>query len=277
MTDCRNCRRDTELFLCTLCAKELHALLADLPWLCEELEVTVVRQDKLATGVIGRGSDNPSPINVGAMELARNLHNQLGTIVRELLETAGRTDAPADRNTAMARWLYSHHHAIVCHPYAGQTMREIRTGTEAILGVINRVSRMYCGPCTTVTGHRPDGTDIECGIDLYADRDNLVDIQCPKCKTWIEPRRQLLTTITRRDLLTKNWIIEAMAHLDEEITPSQFDGWFYSGRIRIRGYLHHGRIVPKRVRKTDERVFSLTQARQLRRNSESSQADDAVL
>lgn len=268
MTDCRNCRRDTELFLCGLCAKELHALLADFGWLCEELEVTVVRQDRLATGVIGRSSDNPSPVNVGAMELARNLHGQLSTIVRDLCETHGSWELPADRNQAMAGWLYKHSQAITCSPHAGQIMREIRTGTEAVLQVINRVSRMYCGPCTTVVSHGPHGEDIECATDLFADRECPEDIQCPRCKTWIEPRKQLLTTITRRDLLTKSWIIEAMTHLDETITDEEFDAWFYKGRIKIRGYLHSGRIVAKRVRKSDERVFSLTQARQLRRRTD---------
>ena len=264
MTDCRNCRRETELFLCQLCAKELHALLADFGWLCEELEVTVVRQDRLATGVIGRGSDNPSPINVGAMELARNLHNQLGTIVRELLETAGRTDAPADRNTAMARWLYSHHHAIVCHPYAGQTMREIRSGTEAILCVINRVSRMYCGPCTTVVSHNSHGEDIECGVDLYADREAMEDIQCPRCKTWVEPRKQLLVTITRRDLLPEPKLLETLATLGEKVSRVKLYDWIKAGALRPRGYVHQGRIVPERIRRGDPRVFSLSQARQLR-------------
>ena len=89
MTDCRNCRRETDLYLCQLCAKELGALLNDLPWLLDQLEITVIRQDKLSTGVIGRSSDNPSPINVGAMELSRNLRGQLGTIIRDLCEMRG--------------------------------------------------------------------------------------------------------------------------------------------------------------------------------------------
>lgn len=266
MTDCRNCRRNTELFLCGLCAKELHALLADLPWLLEQLEITVVRQDKLATGVVGRGSDNPSPINVGAMELARNLHGQLGTIIRDLNEVRGQhVDTGVGwRSASMARWLYRHSQAISCSEDAGQIMREIRGGTEAILAVINRASRMYCGPCTTVVGHNPHGEDIECGVDLYADRESLEDIQCPRCKTWIEPRRQLLTTITRRDLLPEPKLLETLATLGEAVSRVKLYDWIKAGALRPRGYVHQGRIVPERIRRGDPRVFSLSQARQLR-------------
>jgi hypothetical protein len=75
-------------------------------------------------------------------------------------------------------------------------------------------------------------------------------------------------TISRRDVLTKDWIIEAMQHLDEAITDEQFDRWFYNGRIKIRGYLHNGRIVARRVREVDERLFSLKQVRELRSQSQ---------
>ena len=265
MTDCRNCRRDTELFLCTLCAKELHALLADLPWLCEQLEVTVVRQDKLATGVIGRSSDNPSPINIGAMELSRNLHNQLGTIVRDLHETRGKTpDTRAWTTPAMARWLYAHTSAIACSDDAGQIMREVRSGTEAVLTVINRVSRMWCGPCATVVGHNPQGEDIECGIDLWADRDSLEDIRCPKCRHTINPRQQLLITLKRGDLLPEPKLLEIMESLGERVSRVRLYDWIRAGRLRPRGYVHQGRIVPALIRRGDPRVFSLSQARQLR-------------
>lgn len=265
MTDCRNCRRDTELFLCRLCAKELHALLADLPWLCRQLQITVTRQDKLGTAVVGRGSDNPSPINVGAMELARNLHNQLGTWVRGLAEDRGVTALPADTGTAgLAQWLCEHIGSISCSPEAGVLMREIRGGTEAILAAINRSSRMYCGPCTTVRGHDPSGQDVECGHDLYADRESPEDIQCPRCKVWVNPREQLLVTIRRRDLLPERHLLETMETIGEPVSRVRLYDWIRSGRLRPRGWVHHGRVVSHQVQRGDARVFSLEQARRLR-------------
>lgn len=265
MTDCRNCRRSTELFLCQLCTKELHALLADLPWLLDQLEITVIRQDKLSTGVIGRSSDNPSPINVGAMELSRNLRGQLGTMVRDLCEVRGVT-APkkAWSNSVMAQWLGTNISAISCSEDAGQISREIRTGTEAVLAVINRVSRMYCGPCTSVVARNPQGEDVECGHDLYADRESVGDAQCTKCQQYFDPRQQLLTTIKRRDLLPEPALLETLATLGEKVSRVKLYDWIRSGALRPRGYVHQGRIVPTRIQRGDPRVFSLSHARQLR-------------
>lgn len=264
MSTCQHCHRDTELYLCQLCGKELSALLSDLPWLCDQLEVTVTRQDKLGLASVGKSSDNPSPVNVGAMELARNLRNQLGTIIRDLCEPSNYPVPVCYTNAAMARWLGGNIASIACSAAAGDTYDEIRAATDAILAVINRTSRMWCGPCTTVIAHDPNGADIECGIDLYADRYNLAEmIQCPKCRRFIEPRQQLLATIKRGDLLPENKLLEIMDSLGEKLSRRRLYEWISAGSLRPRGYVHHGRIVPERIRRGDPRVFSLSQARQL--------------
>lgn len=266
MADCRHCRRDTELFLCTLCAKELGALLGDLPWLLRQLDITVTRQDKLGTASVGKSSDNPSPVNIGAMELARNLRDQLGTLVRDLCESRG-LEVPDKKWTTvnLAGWLEINLQTIACSEDAGEVYDEIRHATDAILGAINRTSRMWCGPCTTVVAHDPNGADIECGIDLYADRENLAEmIQCPKCRMFCEPRVQLLNTIKRGDLLPEAKLLEIMDSLGEKVSRNRFYDWIKAGSLRPRGYVHHGRIVAERIRREDLRVFSLSQARQLR-------------
>ena len=266
MADCRHCRRDTDLFLCTLCTKELGALLCDLPWLLRQLDITVTRQDRLGTAQVGKSSDNPSPINIGAMETARNIHGQLSTLVRDLCESRG-MEVPAKAWTTdiMAGWLQVNLQAITCSEGAGEIYDEIRTTTDAILAAINRSSRMWCGPCTTVVAHDPSGADIECGIDLYADRENLAEmIQCPKCKIYTDPRSQLLTTIKRGDLLPEAKLLEIMDSLGEKVTRYRLLDWVKAGSLRPRGYFHHGRIVPEQIHPNDARMFSLSQARQLR-------------
>ena len=265
MTDCRNCRRDTELFLCTLCAKELHALLADLPWLCEQLEITITRQDRLNLGIVGKSSNaSPSPVNVGAMELGRSLRNELSTMVRWLREDTGTATPQLIGNAGYARWLYAHAHSIACNADAGVIFREIRAGTEAILRAINPSSRMWCGPCITVVAHNQHGEEIECGVELYAQRDSGEDIQCPRCKMWVNPREQLLTTIKRGDLLPEAKLLETLEVLGEKVSRVRLYDWIKAGSLRPRGYVHHGRIVPNKIRHSDPRVFSLSQARQLK-------------
>jgi hypothetical protein len=164
----------------------------------------------------------------------------------------------------MAEWLGTHMAAISCSEDAGQICREIRTGTEAVLRVINPVNRMYCGPCTTVVAHNPQGEDIECGEDLYTDRENLEDIQCTKCKTFINPREQLLVHFKRKDLMTENELIQVMQRVGEPITESVIDRWLRTNRLTVRGYMHRGRFVAEAFSRRDARVFSLNQARQLR-------------
>ena len=265
MSICQHCHRDTELYLCRLCGKELSALLSDLPWLCDQLEITVTRQDKLGLASVGKSSDNPSPINVGAMELSRNLRNQLTTIVRDLCDPTHHRLPDLPTNAAAARWLGHQLVLITCSPAAGDIYQEIRGATDAILEVINRSSRMWCGPCTTVVAHDPNGADIECGTDLYADRYNLAEmIQCPKCRCFIEPRSQLLATIKRGDLLPEAKLLEIMDSLGEKVSRVRLYDWIKAGSLRPRGYVHHGRIVAERIRRGDPRVFSLSQARQLR-------------
>lgn len=262
MTDCRNCRRDTELYLCGLCQKELTVLLAELPHWLRELETTVIRQDRLTIGEVGHSSDNPSPINVGAMELSRTLSGQLGTLVRELCEERGVEPPtwPANAMTAAA-WLALHVSSIACSEGAGETFDEIAVAKDAILTAINRSSRMYCGPClnTIDTG----GAEEQCGADLYADRESLELINCPRCKAWIDPRKQLVTwaATARGDLLTLDQLVESL-----EVDVAMLRGWIYRGRLRIRGYIGgDGQVTPKR--KGDcERVFSLAQARELQDN-----------
>ena len=265
MTDCRNCRRETDLFLCQLCTKELGALLGELPWLLDQLDITVIRMDKLSTGVIGRSSDNPSPINVGAMELSRTLRGQLGTIIRDVCESRGvQPPAKVWSNSRMAEWIGTHLGSVACDENAGQIYRELRNGTEGILAAINRISRMYCGPCTTVVGHNPQGEDIECGHDLYADREAVGDSRCVKCQRSFNPREQLLITIKRRDLLPESALLETLETLGEKVSRVRLYDWIRAGSLQPRGYVHHGRIVPNRIQRGDPRVFSLSHARQLR-------------
>ena len=263
MTDCRNCRRSTELYLCGLCEKELAVLLAELPHWLRELETTVIRQDRLTTGEVGHSSDNPSPINVGAMELSRTLAGQLGTLVRELCEERGVKPPrwPNDAITATL-WLTINVSAIACSEGAGETFDEIRGAKDAILTAINRSSRMYCGPCLNTIDN--DGVEEQCGADLYADRESLEMVQCPKCKAYIDPRKQLVTwaATARGDLLTLDQLVESL-----EVDPGTVKGWVYRGRLRIRGYIgDDGQVTPKR-KDGSERVFSLSQARGLHSKS----------
>ena len=153
------------------------------------------------------------------MELSRNVSGLLGTIVRELCEQ--RAIRPpvwpaADSARACALWLALNVNAIACSEEAGETFIEIQTTRDSLLTAINRSSRMYCGPCLT---EAEDGT--QCGADIYADREALEMLQCPRCKTWVDPQKQLLAwaATARIDLLTEAQILEQLAIDGTPVTP----------------------------------------------------------
>lgn len=278
---CGNCCRETDLFLCRSCEIELHNHLESLPWFIRQLEVTVTRQDRLATGSVGRSGANPSPINIGAMELSRTISTTLIAIVRDLTEERGRKmPILVTDSVSAAIWLGAHVTAISSGEGAGETMNEIRGIAYAIGKAINRSAPMYCGPCTTIVGRDANG-EVECGRDLWADREEPEQqIQCRKCLVWITPREQLLTMISRRDLLPEFELIKALTHIGEAVSGEdcfcgsfdddicrpcrdRFRDWLYRGKLRIRGYLHDGIVVRRKVQDGDRRLFSLAQVRQL--------------
>lgn len=268
MADCRTCRRTTDTYLCNLCIVDLKQTLAELPWLLTQLQITITRQDKLNLGIVGKsGNASPSPINVGAMELSRQLRSDLAAIITTLTEARHLTPPPADCHV-MVGWLALHTPEIAGDDNAGTIMRDLNNARDALLRAINRNLRMYCGPCITVTAHNRQGEAIECGHDIYAQRDSDDPVQCPRCKTWTTPREQLLATISRRDLLPEANLLETLDTLGEPVSRNRLYGWIKAGRLRPRGWIHHGRIVPRQVRRGDPRVFSLSQARQLRLSDE---------
>ena len=55
-----------------------------------------------------------------------------------------------------------------------------------------------------------------------------------------------------------------MDSLGEKVSRVKLYEWLKAGHLRPRGFLHHGRIVPELIQRGDARVFSLTQARELR-------------
>ena len=277
---CGNCGRETDLFLCRSCQIELANELETLPWFIRQLEITVARQDRLATGSTGRGGSNPSPINLGAMELSRTISTTLLAIVRDLTDSNGRPPPilVTDAVTA-AIWLSAHVTAISTGEAAGVTMKEIRGISYRIGKAINRSAPMYCGPCTTITGRDPDG-NVECGRDLWGDREVPEEpIQCRKCRTWIVPREQLRVMLSRNDLLPEFELIRAMNDIGESLSGtdcicgvdddtclpcrSRFRDWKYRGKLRIFGD-RRGKLPAGKRRK---KLYSVEQARTLVRRT----------
>lgn len=86
---------------------ELAELLGQVPFLVEQLAITITRQDRLGTGPrISRGkTEQPLPFNVGASDAADRLHWELAQWVRAVCEQRQLDYDSRDDTISLARWL----------------------------------------------------------------------------------------------------------------------------------------------------------------------------
>jgi hypothetical protein len=272
-TVCGHCGSATNLFLCNECLHRLAEALTELAWLLTQLDTTVRRQDKLNTGAIGRASDNPSPINLGAMETARDTRATLLTIVTTIAKTGtGRTPQLASVTSSdLAHWLAANTAHIAKHPDAPTILTTIthlvdddeRGRPGPLFTAINRTDRRFAGPCPTIRGHNHRGERIECGTMLYAAFDEDFT-RCPRCETEVDVDKNRMKAAVDRDLLPEPKLLEVLADLGEKVSRVKLYEWIKAGRLQRRGWIHGGAIVQYRIRRGDPTVFSLSQARQLR-------------
>lgn len=274
MNLCQACKRQCDLFLCTDCTGILADMFSQLPWLIEELDIRIQRLDRISQGTIGRARsiDPPAIIDFDACETARELRKELRHWVETVAKRhTGRTPPGLDTVTTadLARWLQLNTEAIARLDIAGGIFHDLkkRVGTDQrggqLVKAINRTARHFAGPCPTVRGHNQRGEDIECGEILYADEDETT-VTCPRCRQDINVERNRLRANVERDLMTEPKILETMTNLDEKISRVTFYRWVREKRIRPKGWIHDGRIMPMRIRRGDPAVYSLARARKLR-------------
>ena len=273
MSTCQNCTRTTQLHLCTPCATNLRELLAELPWLLHQLDITLTRQDHLNTGGPGHTHTDPNPVNVGAMELMRTTCTALRQIALDVSEIHGSEQIPALVNASpplIATWLRGNLGAIQKHPKAGQHYKTIvdlvgDTTPGPIHHAINRPATRFAGPCPVVRAHnRDDGSPIRCNTALWAHDDD-IHTTCTRCGTPIHIEDNIRRAAMLRDLLPAEIILDVLHNLGEPVRPRDFYGWIQAGRLRPQGFLTIHGLAKRRTRPSDPRVYSVTRARQLRR------------
>lgn len=298
---CEHCKGNSTVFLCPTCTRYLREMTNDLPWLLQQLEITRLRMDRLTVGVVGKGA-NPSPINVGAMELSRTSEILLASLVGLLEEVGcqflpplgvftdfigplrpgwrrlprGYSGSPIQR----ARWLAHHIDDIARHPQAGHFFNEIcslvgdpdRPNSEPgrLVRAINRNTRIFAGPCPHVVGYNHHGEPVSCGLILYAD-EGQEDVECGRCHVEVNVAKNRLRATVDKDLLTELKLLEMMEIIGEPVSRYRFLEWLKQGHLHARGWIHQGNIVGKRVRRGDPRVYSLSQCRILRSRDEDQQ------
>jgi DNA-directed RNA polymerase subunit RPC12/RpoP len=271
---CQHCKSQAQLYLCDTCETQLGDMLDQIPWLLDELEARIQCLDRISTGTIGRNrrADQLNVMDFDAAETSRKTRKTLLHWVETIAERHTGRKPPALNTAAtkhLARWLQANTNAIARLDCAGSVYHDINkiVGSDQkggeLVGAINRTERRFAGPCPTIRGHDSRGRPIECAHSLYADIDDET-VTCPACKSTINVKKNRLKASVDRDLLTEPKILEALDDLDEKVSRVKLYEWIKAGKLKPRGWIHDGQIIPVRIRRGDPRVFSLSRVRQLR-------------
>ena len=282
MTTCQHCHRRAELYLCDNCQIQLANALDQIPWLIQELDNRIQKLDRISLGTIGRNRrpDTLDAIDFDAAETARKIRKTLQHWVNTIaIRATGRQ--PAALNTAttadLARWLNTNIPHIAKLDLNHKGRHKLYDDITHIAGTpeesgeihraINPTEKHLVGPCPTIIGRNHNGTPRTCNTTLFADTYDQTT-RCPTCHQTINVETTRRQAAAERDLHTRNQLLDMLAAIDEPITTTQLDHWIKWRRLKRQAWLKAG--IPTEYRLTDhaEPLYSIEQARKLRRRDQ---------
>lgn len=211
-------------YLCATCTRTLETLLAEIPALGADLELTRSRQARMrghAVGSVGHATSGPL-WDERASRAVRALHAALDAEVRQL---TGRT-WPATIPT-LAGHLLARLDTIRHTERASATLDTLDRVVKAARRAIDRPTDLvYGGPCD------------ECQADLYA-HGTATHFTCPSCGTvyGFEARREWLLHATTDSLLTATEASRVLAGLvGRSLSPNTIRTWANTGRLANHGH-----------------------------------------
>jgi hypothetical protein len=176
VSECR-CGRATrdEAYVCDTCAQSLARALGDVPWIGEELDVTLTRQRSAPITGGAPSAERGLPWHEKASEARRNLHGLLVSWVR-FCDEEGVRGAPqwqaTDSLPSLSRWLLNCVRGLTLHDIGPEAVDEITDAVADCERVVfwKRRARIYLGPCGQVVRDE-DGIVMmdRCPGDVYAE------------------------------------------------------------------------------------------------------------
>lgn len=247
MSTCPVCTAEQpEGLLCHNDTTRLEQVLAEVPWLVEQLTITISKQAKIG-GQAGKGAParERNPINYGALIVADELGNTLTTWARDIgyVDTRVHQQSTKDANA----YLLSNIALIRRHPAVEELLDEILDATSRARRAVDKpADRVFLGPCN---GETPDdqGRMVTCLDDLY----------CRPNSTWATCR----TCGSEHDVNERRtWLLDQAA--DRIVTPREAAhlignvGHIDVNATRIRNWINRKQL-PTRLGPTDEKHFRL--------------------
>lgn len=204
------------------------------PGLCEELEITLARLDKLSSSagkVLGSAGES-SPFKPRASEVGWVLRNTISTWARDVAEMYPHVTLSATTTAEAAGWLANLAGLLAEHPAADEMHSEITDAVEQVRRVIDRYAeKVWLGKCNSVT------EGIVCEEDLFGAKDRET-VQCKTCGTVHDAAYlwESLRSAVRETLATAAEIAAASVRIyGQALNVKTIRTWANRGRIETHG------------------------------------------
>lgn len=224
-----------DAYVCDKDLDDLGSALGDLPWLDEELAVTIGKERGLPTEGGSRSADKALPFHLAAAEVRDNLRNTLVGWVRICAEEGVRSSdprdgLPADTIVAMSRWLLWRVDGLAFHEAGYEAFDEITYAVGQAVRAIDRpAERQYVGPCA-------------CGRDLYR-KPGAAMVKCRFCGA--DYPAEAITSALREKtigmLVTAREGATLLSRMGLSTGQGTIDKWHERKRILERGHDEKGR------------------------------------
>lgn len=253
MTECK-CGRPTrdDRYSCDTCSDDLSKALGEVPWLVDELEVTISKRKGIDYSRVGGGTggkrEQPSPPEWGAAEARGSLRAVMVSWVRFCDEEQVRHQShmmglPADDLKAMSRWLMWRVDGLALLEIGPEAVDKITSAVAHCRRLIDRpADRQYLGQCEVCATVGEDGR-------LYAQPRGAL-ARCRNCGQTVDAsvlRDRLLAELDDR-LCTADEVAELSTYLglpdDRVRVRKRIERWGASerhalARVKVNGQDHY--------------------------------------
>ena len=230
-----NCGRPSDDWIvCGNCADELLDVLADMPWMLDELDTVITQQTRYTTQSSGRSAETPLVFNIKAADTKARLISELAAVARTV---AGANGWTLNYRTPVecSAWLERSISAIRLHPAGGEMVDTLASWHAACLWVIDRpAQRQYLGDCSAT--HEL----IPCPGAVYG-RASKPEAKCDTCGATYQAdarREQLLKELDDK-VCTAAEIAHLSTYLGLDISREQvrkrINQWHKRGQIARKG------------------------------------------
>lgn len=226
-------------YVCDECLGDLSKMLGDVPWLVEQLDITLQRSRGVDYTALGGSpsSERPLSLHPGAFEASQALRTALVMWVRFCSEESIRHQSasnalPADDLVSLSRWLMWRVDGLGLSDLGSDAVSELTRAIGKCRMVIDRpAERQYSGPC-------------ECGRDLYH-RPGAKLTKCPACEREynIEELLEWMRAGVMGRLVTAREGSTLLGRFDLSTAQGTIDKWHERKRIVDHGSNAEGHRV----------------------------------